>query len=88
MNHKIEVLAVKISGEIVLVEGINDHYTPIAGLSIYKSDLNNIALDSLYDSRLAFDNGDRFVLREEEAKDLLMKVGNLEICFAMPKLTF
>ncbi len=76
MTNQIEILTVRVNGEVKAYEGINDGYTVIQ-LNVYKKWLSEAEIQHLRDS--GWEEYDTYFFEEQEAMDLCVDFGNLKI---------
>ena len=89
MNKQtLEVLVIRINGEVVDYEGINDHYTAVQVALTKSYDLDDKALDYLRTNDYIREDNSNFYFYENEAKDMELEAGNLRIKIEEVELKF
>ena len=83
MTNQIDILTVRVNGEVKAYEGINDYYTVIQ-LNVYKEWLSEAEIQHLRDS--IWYEYDTYFYQEQEAKDLCEDFGNLKISIEKVKI--
>ena len=87
-KQTLEVLVIRVNGEVVDYEGINDHYTSVQVALPKSYDLDAEALDYLRMDDYIREDNSNFYFYENEAKDMELEAGNLRIKMEEVELKF
>ena len=85
MTNQINVLTVRVNGELKAYKGINDSYTVIQ-LNVYKDWLSEAEIQYLRDARLY--ECDIYFYYEQAAEDFTGTFGNLKISIETVEIKF
>ena len=85
MTNQIDVLTVRVNGEVKAYEGINNHDTVIK-IYVYKERLSEDEIQHLRDS--GWEEYDTHFSEEQEAMDLYVDFGSLKISIERVEIKF